>query len=63
MFRRTGTIRIKATLAGEAAFPSHARKVGTLRFETVEMKGSDGLRHLWEWWTRDQCASLVGFSD
>jgi hypothetical protein len=46
--------------------PSDGSKLGLpgfQPFETVEMKGSDGLRHLWEWWTRDKCASLVGFSD
>ena len=33
---------------------------GFKAFETVEAKG---LRHQWVWWTRNKCASLVGFAD
>ena len=33
---------------------------GFKSFETLEEKG---LRHQWVWWTRNKCASLVGFAD
>jgi hypothetical protein len=33
---------------------------GFQTFHTVEDKG---LRHRWAWWSRDECANLVGFAE
>jgi len=42
---------------------SNGRALGLPGFKAFETVEDKGLRHQWEWWTRNQCASLVGFAD
>lgn len=37
-------------------------RLGLPHFASFETTETSGLSHRWAWWTRDQCANLVGFA-
>ena len=38
-------------------------KLGLPGFAPFETTEATGMKHRWAWWSRDECANLVGFAE